>query len=424
MSTPGGLAAPSPWDRGFDRLAAWSPYLTLAVATAVAMTVSGPRDGAAGTLGRAARAAAWSGVLVGVDPARADRPVGLVRLHYAGMLAFGLVLSLREPVYFVYVISGFFQAHVMRSWWLTTAGVAATSLLVNIQIVAHDPTGESWTTYGIVVAIQTAAITMGMLGGEKLNELSEQRRGALAELEAAQRENEGLHARLLAQAREAGILDERQRMAQEIHDTLAQGLTGIITQLEASRQAGEPADRDRHVGVAAQLARETLAEARRSVDALRPGVLEVTRLAGALAEVAGGWAARTGVAAEVATTGTAHPLDPDVEVALLRIAQEALANVERHAAASRVAVTLSFMDDEVSIDVVDDGVGFVADDPGARHGFGLVGMRERAGHVGGRLSVESTPGEGTAVSATVPVSPGAAAEGTSAVAGSVGATGG
>ena len=246
------------------------------------------------------------------------------------------------------------------------------------------------------------------------------RRRLMAELGEANRqltetvqENAGLHAQLLTQAREAGVLDERQRMAREIHDTLAQGLTGIITQLEAAEQTRDrSADWRRHVDNALALARESLTEARRSVRAVRPETLETARLPDALVELGGRWSALNGVRAEVATTGTPRPLHPEVEVTLLRAAQEALANVARHAAASRVGLTLSYMTDVVTLDVRDDGTGFdVTGQPAPREpggGYGLTAMRQRVTRVGGELAVESEPGGGTAISASVPALPGGA----------------
>ena len=184
-------------------------------------------------------------------------------------------------------------------------------------------------------------------------------REANRRLEATLAENAGLHQQLLTQAREAGVLDERQRMAREIHDTLAQGLTGIITQLQAAEQAADdPAGWHRHFDAATRLARESLSEARRSVDALRPEPLETARLSEALADVAGRWSALHGIPVQVTTTGTARPMRPEAEVALLRTAQEALANVAKHAQATRVGVTLSYMEYEVALDVRDDGRGF------------------------------------------------------------------
>ena len=178
-------------------------------------------------------------------------------------------------------------------------------------------------------------------------------------LEATLAENAGLQQQLLTQAREAGVLDERQRMAREIHDTLAQGLTGIITQLQAAEQAADdPAGWHRHFDAATRLARESLSEARRSVEALRPESLETGRLSEALADVAGRWSALHGIPVQVTTTGTARPMPHQAEFALLRTAQEALANVARHAQATRVGVTLSYMEHEVALDVRDDGRGF------------------------------------------------------------------
>ena len=208
-------------------------------------------------------------------------------------------------------------------------------------------------------------------------------------------------------------------MAREIHDTLAQGLTGIITQLEAAQQTGNDAERERRIGNAKRLARDSLAEARRSVQALRPQALENSRLPDALAGEVARWSATSGVAAEVETTGDARALHPEVEVTLLRVAQEALANVAKHADASRAGVTLSYMEDVVSLDVRDDGAGFNPSAPShesrangssangspAGSGFGLIAMRQRVDRLAGQLEIESEPGAGTAVSASLPAIP-------------------
>jgi signal transduction histidine kinase len=209
-------------------------------------------------------------------------------------------------------------------------------------------------------------------------------------------------------------------MAREIHDTLAQGLTGIITQLQAAEQAGQdPAGWHRHVAAATRLARESLSEARRSVDALRPEPLETARLADALTGIAERWSALHGITAQVTTTGTARPMPPEAELALLRTAQEALVNVARHAQATRAWLTLSYMEHEVALDVRDNGRGFdpaqlgdnvagngaAAAGPGGDGGFGLVAMRQRIEGLAGTLRVESEPGAGTAISACIPAVP-------------------
>ena len=195
-------------------------------------------------------------------------------------------------------------------------------------------------------------------------------------------------------------------MAREIHDTIAHGLTGIVTQLEAAEQAEDrPEARQRHVANAIRLARESLSEARRSVEASRPEVLEGASLEEALADVAERWSDLSGVPVDVTTTGEPMPLHPEIEIALLRTAQEALANVAKHATASRALLTLSYMGDEVTLDVRDDGVGFEVPaeaSPGRGAGFGLTAMRQRVSRVAGTLAIESEPGGGTAISARVP----------------------
>jgi signal transduction histidine kinase len=210
--------------------------------------------------------------------------------------------------------------------------------------------------------------------------------------------------------REAGLLDERQRLAREIHDTLAQGFTGIITNLAAAQMTrSQAASSSRHLEDAERIARESLAEARRLVWALRPESLDRRSLSEALQWLAGEWSEETGVQAHIATTGTSHPLLPEIEVALLRATQEALTNVRKHARASTVNITLSYMGDCVALDVVDDGAGFDStrlNDSVEAHGgggFGLVAMRERIEQLGGTLAIESTPSTGTALAVELPV---------------------
>ncbi|MEV0625073.1 sensor histidine kinase [Nonomuraea wenchangensis] len=166
------------------------------------------------------------------------------------------------------------------------------------------------------------------------------------------------------------------------------------------------------------LARESLAEARRAVDALRPEPLQTARLSEALSDVAGWWSKVHGLAVHVTTTGTARPMTPEAEFALLRTAQEALANVARHAYATRVGVTLSYLEHEVALDVRDDGKGFdpagleagTATDggslpPARGGGIGLTIMRQRVEGLSGTLQIESEPGAGTGISARIPTLP-------------------
>jgi signal transduction histidine kinase len=142
-------------------------------------------------------------------------------------------------------------------------------------------------------------------------------------------------------------------------------------------------------------------EARRSVRALRPEQLEDASLVTALTQMVRVWSERAQVAAQMETTGTPSQAAGDTEAAVFRVAQEALSNVAKHAHASKVHLTLTYLDDTLILDVADDGTGF---DPAAgSDGYGLVGMRQRLARVAGTLTVESAPGQGTTLNATVPL---------------------
>jgi signal transduction histidine kinase len=153
---------------------------------------------------------------------------------------------------------------------------------------------------------------------------------------------------------------------------------------------------------AVRLARESLAEARRSVHAVGPGQLAAAPLPEALENVVTQWGELNAVRADFAITGTVRPMHPEVEETLLRTAQEALANAAKHAGASRVGLTLSYMEDVVTLDVRDDGAGFDPERVRDGGGFGLTSMRKRVSRLAGTLAIESEPGFGTAISASVP----------------------
>jgi signal transduction histidine kinase len=398
------------WEGWIERTLNWVPYLTLAFSTA--LTLAQPDQSWVHRIGTLALAGVAAGWVYAMYTRRAEvcreQPM-ITAVYFAGLLLVATVLMAREPLFFVFTITGFFHAALLSPWYLSILGVFATSVLINtIPLgVPSNVTASDVAGLVAIVIIQTLAIGGGTVVGVKMTEQNEQRRKALADLEAAMAENEALHAQLVTQAREAGIHDERQRMAREIHDTLAQGLTGILTQLQAAEQAaGEPERWQRHLANATQLARESLSEARRSVGAMRPEVLESAHLPAAVGDVVEHWTRLHGVPVEVTTTGTARPLHPEVELAVLRTAQEALANVAKHANATHVWLTLSYMEDVVTLDVRDNGSGF---EPGAAAvddgGYGLTGMRHRVGRLAGTLEIESEPGTGTAISASLPAIP-------------------
>lgn len=409
------------WDRRTQRALGFVPYLGLAVAVVLTLAAS-PPDWPDPRLSMliAGAAAAWVLWMFTLHPSWQQRPVLRV-VAYVGLLAFAAVLVALSPWYGFFSFSGYMYVDHLPGRW-RVAGVAGTAAVTATAqmggpMLMGQMTGATVALYGAVILFNLGLAGAMMYIGWVTHKQNEERKQALAELtetnrrlEAATEENAGLHAQLLVQAREAGITDERQRIAREIHDTLAQGLAGIVTQIQAAQRSADQADDlRRHLDTAARLARDSLAEARRTVTAIRPEALEKARLPEALAEIAEQWSGLNGVRAEFTTTGDARPLHPAVETALLRTTQEALANVAKHASASRVGLTLSYMEDVVTLDVRDDGVGF---DPAttaacdeAESGFGLTAMRQRMRRLTGRLHVESEPGGGTAISASVPAVP-------------------
>ncbi|TKK86633.1 sensor histidine kinase [Herbidospora galbida] len=322
---------------------------------------------------------------------------------FAGLLAITAVMVLQNPLYGLFTPVPYIYAFTVLTWPWRLAGVGLTAVVAGLAQASAAP--GMVVLQGVIIGVNVVMMVTTAWVLHTADVEREQRLAAMAKLEAALEENAGLHAQLLVQAREAGVLDERQRMAREIHDTLAQGLIGIITQLQAAEQRHEvPAAWRRPFDAVMGLARESLAEARRSVDALRPAHLETARLGEALETVSGRWSALHGIPVRFTATGTARPLAPAIEVALLRTAQEALANVAKHAGATRVGVTLSYLEEEVALDVRDDGKGFDLSAPRQEQtgGFGLGIMRQRVEGLSGSLRVESEPGGGTGVSACVP----------------------
>ncbi|MFC8655748.1 sensor histidine kinase [Streptomyces parvus] len=294
----------------------------------------------------------------------------------------------------------FLQLHFLPMRWalpavVVTAAAAITSFVVHRQEI--EPGAFIGPLIGAAVAVAT------VLGYDALFRESERRRELIVELVATRAD--------LAEAeRTAGTLAERERLAREIHDTLAQGLSSIQLLLRAAeRSLPENAPATPHVRAAREAAQANLAEARSFVRALTPPDLEHGSLAAALERLCARTTAPE-LTVRFAVSGTPVELPTPYEVALLRTAQSALANTVRHAEARRAEITLSFMDTSVALDVVDDGRGF---DPsgapvpergtGGDGGFGLPAMRARAGSLGGALSVESAPGQGTAVALTLPL---------------------
>jgi signal transduction histidine kinase len=216
------------------------------------------------------------------------------------------------------------------------------------------------------------------------------------------------NARLYEQSRLSATLSERNRLARELHDTIAQGLTAVTMQLEAAQRGFErdPERARARIARAHQLARESLEDVRRSVWTLAAPLIDGQALGGALEELTEHFAARTGLPASYAHSGPPPRLGHAAATQVLRIVQEALQNVEKHAQARAVDVRSEIDEGELRVWVRDDGVGFVPGAEttnGAGNGFGLPSLRERARLAGGALHVESAPGQGTHVIVSIPM---------------------
>jgi signal transduction histidine kinase len=219
----------------------------------------------------------------------------------------------------------------------------------------------------------------------------------IAWLVAVHKRDEEKEHQLMAQLTDAAIAEERNRMAGEIHDTLAQGFTGVSVQLEAARDiiAVSPEEATQHMERAQAIARASLKEARRSVWALRPPELEASGLAGSIQHFLDRIATGSSTMVEFSLQGTPYPMPKGVALGLLRICQEAVVNSLRHAMASKIQVHLTYKPSMVDLCVHDDGRGFDSYLRGDGKGFGLIAMRERAGRIGAQLEISSEPGKGT-----------------------------
>jgi signal transduction histidine kinase len=215
---------------------------------------------------------------------------------------------------------------------------------------------------------------------------------------------------VLAQMKEAAIVEERNRIAGEIHDILAQDFVGILLQLEAAREldGSNPEEAAKCIQLAQAVARSGLADARRSVWALCPPELDAEGLVGAVQSFLSRIAVGNPTAIGFSLCGEPYPLPTDTVLGLLRICQEAVVNALRHAQASKIRVQITYQPSGVDLSVHDNGRGF---DPKAHvggKGFGLISMRERAERMGARIEISGEPGQGTRLTVAARTSPGAA----------------
>ncbi len=383
------------------RVLTWCLHLLLValLVLAAARAVAGgqPRAGAVVAVAVACAVVYAAGPLL--PPVRTSRRAAAAWLGAVGAGWLALVVLTADGVWVAFPLY-FLQLHLL-SRRAGLLAVLATALTAIIAFAAHQ--GTFGPAAAIGPALGAAVAVAVVWGYQALYQESERRRRLIEELTAARAD--------LAEAQHtAGVLAERERLAREIHDTLAQGLSSIQLLLRAAGRSlpGEPqGNAARYVEQARQAAADNLAEARRFVAALTPPALDGTTLAGALERLCATTSARHRITARFHRTGDPAPLPAAHEVALLRIAQAALANTVRHAGATTAEVTLSYLGDEIALDVVDNGTGFEpgelpAPDPG-EGGFGLVAMRARTHALGGSFTIESAPGQGTALAARLPL---------------------
>jgi signal transduction histidine kinase len=322
-----------------------------------------------------------------------------------GYLALGwllwLCLIIPFPIYLFLLFALYPQTFFLpRMPWKF---LAATLLSVLSLWRQFSGLGFLNSSFIFSLAISVGGIVMAIFI-EQIASQSQQRSRLIAELEATRKE-------LAERERQNGIIGERQRLAREIHDTLAQGFTSIILQREAIQEPilSDPTLLQEHLNQLSHTARESLAEARRMMWALQPEAFEHTSLPEVLTGFSQRWTEKSGIPVEIHITGTPYPLLPEIDVILLRATQEALANTYKHAHANHITLTLSFMDALIALDIEDDGSGFeqaillhpYPDQLASR--FGLRALRERVEQWEGTFTLESAPGQGTTLAIALPI---------------------
>lgn len=308
------------------------------------------------------------------------------------------ILVASAGIYLLFVLF-FLYLRVLGMVWGSIAVIFGTAVSVGIQI----PQGLSFG--GVMGPVVSALVTVAIFYAfTRLHEINTERTALIRELMETREQ-------LAETERAAGVAGERQRIAHEIHDTLAQGLSSIQMLLHAANRdlkgdINVEKARDR-IDLARQTAADNLQEARAMIAALQPVALSQTSLVGALDRMAQGFAAAGDITIEVEADGAVAQLPMKLEAVLLRIAQGAVGNVAKHAQATRARITVTYSEDTVRVDIVDNGVGFdvkaVESRPSGLGHIGLAAMRRRAEEVSGEVIIESSPGNGTAVSVSVPL---------------------
>ncbi|MGX7673769.1 sensor histidine kinase [Plantactinospora sp. DSM 117369] len=381
-----------------DRWPLWDAYFAvIALATAVLVLSDRPESvpAKAGTVGLLAGLVGW---YVGFGRAlmRHDGEDWRGYAYLAGVLVLFVPAAALVDSSTVVLFAVCPQAYmVMAALPATGAVVVFAAAQTALFLIRTDDLAQ---TVAIQLPIAATIVALAAFVGTWARRVA----GQNAERAALIQQLDSSRAEVARLSHEAGVTAERQRLASEIHDTIAQGLSSVVMLVQAADAEldRDPTQTRQHLALAAQTARENLAEARALVAALTPAALTGSSLPEALARLVDRLDRDGGTVGTWSVAGAPRPLHTSAEVVLLRAAQESLANVRKHAGADTVAVTLRYCSDSVVLEVTDDGCGFTPS--GDRSGYGLVSMRARVEQIAGTLEVQSTPGGGTTIRVRVP----------------------
>lgn len=328
-----------------------------------------------------------------MEQGRLRHPLWLLAYFGIGWLIWYGLASLNAFFFFMLFVLFPYVFMVAPMPWSLVLLVALNALVL---IALNRISSDMAATWMLILAF--TSVGGGILGYfvQDIIRQSEERQQLITDLQTT-RES------LTQSQHEAGILSERQRLAGELHDTIAQGLIAIVTHLEAAENIGITSQ---HVDQAKTIARSSLQETRRFIWAMRSVAFEGGSFHDGLRYSIDTWsnanAPDGNLSANLVITGTVYPLNPQYEFTILRVIQESLANIARHAKASQATVTLSYTSGAILLDINDNGCGFNPDS-NTKQGFGLINMRYRVEQLGGTLNIESEPNEGTTIIAHLPV---------------------
>ncbi|PWJ25541.1 signal transduction histidine kinase [Branchiibius hedensis] len=301
-----------------------------------------------------------------------------------------------SPVYGIFGFFGYIIAMLLFDGPALIVALGLNALIMaGSQVGGFGQAVSDWRAFLALSLVNAGVVAVIVHFGMKRAREVQQREAAADALAEVSRRNQELQDQLLERAHEQGILQERERLSREIHDTVAQDLVAIVSQLEAIDSEGDWRPR---VDAAKSLARDGLGEARRAVSALRSPLLDDASAAQAVRALVDDWSSRHHIRARLTVHGT--PARTEQDQVILRVCQEALSNVARHSGASCVEVELQYTQDGLLLQVRDDGRGF--DPLLAQAGHGLRNMRERVEAVGGSLDVESNSGAGCLIGVAAP----------------------